>query len=141
MKKIMLLIASLLLLVFQVQAQVMKNLPVVIHTTAIVGDDGSPYMLSLHENELVSMTGLAEDGELCMAIYGTQGSASKFVAQGTDDPVPSLKTSWCDAQGVTHEVVTPIVSQTEGGIDRAHALHEKLVAKMQAKHPPRPCPP
>lgn len=97
---------------------------------------------SLHADGLFSAVGLADDGSLVASFYVNSRTGGE-VPQGpiADEPVPLLRTSWCDKDGVTHEVVTPIVSSTDGGVDRAVGLHEKLVARLQAKHPPRPCPP
>lgn len=103
-----------------------------------VDSDGA--IVSLHENGLVSMATIAEDGSLVMS-FATNGAVDIPQGQVGDEPVPVLRTSWCDAKGVTHEVVTPIVSTTDAGLDRATALHDKLVSRQQAKHPPRPCPP
>ena len=93
---------------------------------------------SLHADGTESLFGIATDGTLCSSFAST---GSKPQGPIGAPPVPQLRTSWCDALGVTHEVTTPIDSSTDAGVDRATALHEKLVARMQAKHPPRPCPP
>lgn len=97
---------------------------------------------SMHSDGLFSVVGLADDGSMVATFYVNSRTGGD-VPQGpiADDPVPVLRTSWCDKDGVTHEVVTPIVSSTDGGVDRAIGLHEKLVGRLQAKHPPRPCPP
>jgi hypothetical protein len=99
-------------------------------------------VLAVHENGLVSLSGLTDEGEFAVSFYGTKGAATAFATQGPmgSEPVPTLRTTWCDKDGVTHEVVTPIVSQTDAGLARAVALHDKLVAMQQAKHPPKPCP-
>lgn len=97
---------------------------------------------TLHEDGLVSLMGVADDGSLCQS-FATASDLKTFVPQGplTSDPVPVLTTTWCDEKGVTHTVTTPIVGSGEAGITKAAALHEKLVTLMQAKHPPKPCPP
>lgn len=100
-------------------------------------------VLALHDNGITSLSGLSLDHEFCVSFYGTAGEASQFsMTQGPmgQSPVPTVRTQWCDAAGVTHEVVTPIVSQTDAGVARATALHDKLVGIMQAKHPPKKCP-
>lgn len=105
--------------------------------------DSDLAVLSLHDNGITSLSGVSEAGEFCVSFYGAKGTATQFAStQGPmgQEPVPTLRAQWCDKDGVTHEVVTPIVSQTEAGLARAVALHDKLVSLMQAKHPPKPCP-
>ena len=85
----------------------------------------------------VSLSSLDDDGRLIGSV-ATRGARH---AQGTGDPVPTLTTSWCDKDGVTHTVSTPIVSTTEAGLARATTLHNRLVAIQQAQHPPKPCTP
>lgn len=97
---------------------------------------------TLHADGTESLFGISADGVL-VASFASDGTQKNAAAQGPigQQPVPTLRSSWCDALGVTHEVTTPIDSSTSAGIDRATELHEKLVARLQAKHPPRPCPP
>lgn len=95
---------------------------------------------TLHANGSESLFGVADDGTLVCSFATTGGKDGPQGPIGSQ-PVPTLRSSWCDALGVTHEVTTPIDSSTAAGIDRATDLHEKLVARLQAKHPPRPCPP
>lgn len=97
---------------------------------------------TLHADGTESLFGIDADGVL-VSSFASDGSAKNQATQGPigSQPVPTLRTSWCDALGVSHEVTTPIDSSTPAGIDRATDLHEKLVARLQAKHPPRPCPP
>lgn len=53
-------------------------------------------------------------------------------------PVPVLTASWVDAAGVTHTVNTPMPSTTPAAMTNAIQVHETLVKRMQALHPPRP---
>lgn len=106
----------------------------------VVHADGT--VESLHRDELVSFMAVADDGSLCTS-FATSSDTKAVVPQGPlgGEPVPVLTTTWCDEKGVTHTVTTPIVSQTEAGLTKALALHDKLVAVMQLKHPPKVCPP
>lgn len=116
----------------------LKHMPAVLASTL----NADLEVLALHEAGLESLSTIAEDGTFVVAFAGTGGIATKFATQGPmgTEPVPMLRATWCDKDGVTHEVVTPIVSQTDAGLARAVALHDKLVALQQAKHPPKPCP-
>lgn len=92
-------------------------------------------LVNLHEDETVSMLSVAGDDFV-----------TSFYKAGLQGPIvgaetPAITTTWCDKKGVTHTVRTPIDSSTPAGIDRAVELHDKLVARMQQKHPPAPCPP
>lgn len=71
----------------------------------------------------------------------TSFAASGALPGGPNDQLPTLTTSWVDAQGVTHTVATPIPSTTPDGLQRATDLHRRLVGILQAAHPPRPVPP
>ena len=97
---------------------------------------------NLHANGLESLYGVSDDGEMVVSYYGNSKTGAK-APQGPigGEPVPVLTTSWCDKDGVTHTVSTPIVSQTPAGVEKATKLHEQLVSILQAKHPPKPCPP
>lgn len=68
------------------------------------------------------------------------GSAAMLAAAGASsdmgDPVPALSASWKDAQGVQHTVTTPITGTTDAALQRSLALHNRIVAIMQAAHPP-----
>lgn len=59
----------------------------------------------------------------------------------TGGPLPTLRTQWVDADGVEHEVSTPVQSTTQAGVRRAVQTHEALVAALKALHPPAPPPP
>lgn len=100
---------------------------------------------TLHADGIVSLYSIDDEGTVIASFAGTNGSASKLVTgmQGPigDEPVPMLRTSWCDEKGVTHEVVTPVISSTDAGIKKARELHKKLVQAEQADFPPKPCPP
>lgn len=102
-------------------------------STTFVGDA----LFTMHADGGMSLAAIDADGELCASFYASGGGDTP---QGVGDPVPTLRTSWCDKDGVTHEVVTPIVSTTEAGLTRATQLHDRLVGLLQARHPPKPCP-
>lgn len=95
-------------------------------------------LMSVHADGVVSLVAIDEDGTL-LASFAASGGVDTPQAFG--DPVPTLRTTWCDKDGVTHEVVTPIVSTTDAGLQRAINLHNQLVGIMQRAHPPKPCPP
>ena len=103
-------------------------------TTTEVGDA----FLNVHIDDSLSLVTIAQDGTL-LASFGDMELPKSMMA--VDDPVPTLTAQWCDADGVTHTVVTPIVSTTEQGLARALDLHTQLVRIMQNRHPPKPCPP
>lgn len=63
-----------------------------------------------------------------------------------DDPqqvaqVPVVRTKWFDADGMEHEVSTPVASSTTAGIERAIETHQSLVTAMQRVYPARRPPP
>lgn len=119
------------------------SLPKVVASSIVwqsIEADGT--IVSMHENGVLTFATVDSEGTFHASFAGTTRDVESMQGPiGATDPVPTLRTSWCDKAGVTHEVVTPIVSTTDAGLDRATDLHDKLVARMQAKHPPRPCPP
>lgn len=115
----------------------LRQLPAAVaHEVDVAGD-----VWTFHEDGSESLVGLTPDG-LFAASFGvasfTGNPLLKMQGPMGTAPVPTLRAQWVDAQGVTHEVTTPIDSSTPAGVDRALELHEKLVSRLQAKHPPRP---
>jgi len=93
---------------------------------------------SLHVDGMESLSMFDIEENVLIASFATYGKMDPPQGQ---DPVPTLTTSWCDKDGVTHTVTTPIVSTTEAGLQRALDTHNMLVNMQQRKHPPKPCPP
>lgn len=103
--------------------------------------DADADVWTVHADGMESLVSLADDGTVVLAVaYETRTNRMPQDPLG-QGPVPKLTATWCDAQGVSYTVEVPIDSSTDAGVKRAEELFDKLVARQQAKHPPRPCPP
>lgn len=90
-----------------------------------------------------SLSNTYANGVTAVFSVATDGSpVVTFLEQGPmpQEPVQTITTSWVDAQGVTHTVSTPVISQTPAGLQRAREQHEASVKWLQSKYPPRPVP-
>jgi hypothetical protein len=88
-----------------------------------------------------SLSNTYSNGMTAVFSVATDGSpVVTFLDQSPmpQDPVQMLTTSWVDAQGVTHTVSTPVISQTPAGVTRAREQHADTVKWLQGIHPPKP---
>ncbi len=107
--------------------------------TAVDAETGA--VLVLHDDARLTLSEFDAATNAIVTATARRG-AMLFAPQGTPGgPLPTIKTTWTDAQGVQHEVTTPVDSATDAGIDRARRIHKRLVALEQADFPPRPVAP
>jgi hypothetical protein len=93
------------------------------------------FLVTHEDGKLTELAPLDSEG-IILASFGRAPND-----QSPQQPVPTLQTSWTDANGVTHTVTTPIPSTTPAGLQAATALHTNLVQIMQTRYPPRLPPP
>jgi hypothetical protein len=106
-----------------------------VQTVSRVGTDG---LLAWHSPTSSTLFRLPAGEPIAISI-ATDDPRSK--EQGiTGGQLPTLRTQWVDANGVEHEVTTPVQSTTEAGIRRAVQTHEALVDALKTLHPPAPPP-
>lgn len=92
------------------------------------------HVLTVHADGSVSMVGVvaSEQVLICSVCDATTD---------IQDPVNScLSTTWRSVDNTSHTVVTPIVSVTPAGLERAIALHTELVRQMKIIYKPLPDP-
>ncbi len=70
-----------------------------------------------------------------LSLYSGEGRGVADI-QTTNGDVPVLETCWTDIHGARQCVRTPVASTSEGGMKRAIATHQALVAAMQKLFPP-----
>lgn len=98
-------------------------------------------VLALHDDYRLTLSLLDVETNLVQTTTAASGAALWFVfPQGpvVGGPLPSLTTTYKDVGGATHTITTPIVSDTEAGLDKARKLHKRLVQMMQQDFPPAP---
>jgi hypothetical protein len=90
---------------------------------------------ALHVDGTMTATKLTEEGVLVT-------STTALAPQGTSNaPVPTVTTSYKDADGMTHTVTTPIPSTTPAGLESSMQTHRTLVRLMKQIYPPAPTTP
>lgn len=88
-------------------------------------NDGSSSAVTFEVSSGLLYTSLADAGSATQARLG-------------DPPLPTVTTTWTDANGVTHSVSTPFPGNTPAALRRTLDLHNQLVLLQQTLHPPAP---
>ena len=102
-------------------------------------DKETEAVLALHDDLRLTLSAL--DVETGQVQTSTAISWVTF-PQGpiTGGTLPGFTTTYKDTTGATQTIFTPIVSDTDAGLEKARKLHRRLVAMMQADFPPAPIP-
>lgn len=106
------------------------------HAPVVVQFERQQVLWSIHEDGMVSAVHF---NAAANAVEASIGSDTSTIQQRLGDPpLPTVTTTWTDANGVSHSVSTPFPALSPAAMRRLLDQHNQLVTIMQGLHPPAP---